>query len=180
MKAFSMRSHCVTVLLLCVSVAIVAASAKIEDTPARKLRVAVVDARIAATDKAKATRELAATLGSALEDECGGRIDVRAEPVSAANARARLEDGGCDAVLLVGLTGPLAMRRIEAVTLLGALDDARQQPVFFIVRDGDANLQATLAEAFSRLLTRPEFREAASQPVASLRGAPRNLAAIGR
>jgi len=159
MKACNFRSTVVTVLMLCTGVAIMAASAlTVEVKASRGLRLYVVDSRRPSAARDTMHRVFAASLGAAVSLRCGGPVEVRVKAVKPGEAKMNLGTGDCDAVLVLGDDRPVALRRLDAITLGAMLDpDAGVRPVYLIVGNGDPALRELLAAAFSSVLADRQF-----------------------
>lgn len=173
----------VTILLLGASVAIMAAAAttRVQVAANRTLTIAIVDGQRAAAARDQIYARLATTLRAALNQTAGPEVQVRSVVVSAREAKQKLDGGDFDAALVIGGDRPLALRRLNQVTLAGSLPgSAGAQSVYLIVADGDPVLTQQLRAAFSRLLVRDRFygREAPLSPLPNLRSAGAKLATL--
>ncbi len=181
MNARGFRSMSVTVLLLGASVAIMAASAatRVQVNSNRDVTIAIVDSQANSTRNPIYAR-LAATLRAAL-NEGGTDIHVRSVVVSAREAKQKLDGGILDAALVLGADRPLALRRLNLVTLAGSLaDSAGLQSVYLIIADGDPLLNQRLKDAFVKLLARDRLYDTDQPraPLPNIRSAGAKLATL--
>lgn len=171
------RSTTVTFLLLGASVAILAASAtRIQVSAHRELTVAYVDSRQSTPEHQQFRDQILAGFESAIGATCGSDVHVHSIVVKPRDAKAKLNGGEYDAALYVGSDRPLALRRMELVTIAGSLPaDRGAQPICLIIGKGDPSLAQQLRAAFSRLLTEPT--PSVATPIAVISGAGTNFAA---
>ncbi len=151
------RSLPVTLLLLSVAGAVIATSAwTMEVKAGRGLRLVVVDAQKPSPARDAVHHALVASLASAATKRAGSTIEITARDVVATDARSRLNDGVCDAVLVLAEDRPAVLRRIDALTLCGELDpEAGTRPAYLIVGKDDAAMRDLLAAAFANVLADP-------------------------
>jgi hypothetical protein len=149
------RSMSVTLLLLSVAGMVVATSAwTMEVKAGRGLRLVVVDAQKASPARDAMHHAFVASLASAASKRAGSPIEISVRAVVATDARSRLNDGVCDAVLVLGEDRPAALRRLDALTLCGELDpESGTRPAYLIVGKDDASMRDLLAAAFANVLT---------------------------
>jgi hypothetical protein len=154
MNARGFRSMSVTLLLLGASVAIMAASVTgLQVTARRELTIAIVDGKGIASDIATINASVAGALHSALNVACGGDMAIRSVVVSARDAKLKLNGGIYDAALIIGNDRPFSLRRLDLITLAGAMPGSSgMQPVYLVMGNGDPILTQRLREAFARLL----------------------------
>ena len=156
MNARGFRSMSVTLLLLGASVAIMAASSQLQVTAGRKLTIAIVDSQRTTPERAQYRVAVAALLKEVVADACGQEVGFRPMFVSGREAKQKLNGGNFDAALVIGDDRPLALRRLNLVTLAGMMPTTSgSQPVSFILGDGDSTLNQRLRAAFARLLADP-------------------------
>lgn len=185
MNARGFRSMTVTLLLLGASVAIMAASAtsRFQVTAHRMLTIAIVDSQRVTPARDQIYTRLAATLRAALNQTTGTEVHLRSVVVSAREAKQQLDGGNLDAALVIGVDRPLALRRLNFVTLAGALPGtAGAQSVYLIIADGDPLLNERLKTAFSHLLAKDRFydRDVPQMLLPNLRSSGAKLATIDR
>ena len=153
MKASRVRSTVFTLVLLSASVAIMAASARVQVDTNRDVRLAVIDARTPAADREALHRTLAAKMSFTMSQRSGDAVRVRPVEVKPRDARSQLEAGGCDAVLVLDDDRPAVLRRGNAIALCGALDpETGRQQVYLILGVTDPALRDLLVGAFSALV----------------------------
>lgn len=148
------RSMSVTLLLLSLAGVVLVTSAwAIEVKSGRGLRLVVVDAQKITPAREAGHRAFVASLSAAVGKRAGSPIEISVRAVVATDARSRLNDGMCDAVLILAEDRPAVLRRIDALTLCGELDpDAGTRPAYLIVGKDDAAMRDLLASAFANLL----------------------------
>ncbi len=157
MTTLHIRSQSVTLLLLLIAGLVIAGSAwTMEVKAGRGLRLVIVDSRKPSPTRDALHRACVATLSEAATKRAGSPIEISAHDVVATDARSRLNDGACDAVLILGDDRPVVLRRIDALTLCGELDpEAGARPAFLIVGKDDAAMRDLLSVAFANLLADP-------------------------
>jgi hypothetical protein len=148
------RSASVTMLLLSIAGMVLATSAwTMEVKAGRGLRLVVVDAQKFSPARDAVHRAFVANLASAATKRAGSPIEISVRAVVATDARSRLTDGMCDAVLVLGEDRPAVLRRLDALTLCGELDpEAGTRPAYLIVGKDDAAMRDLLASAFANVL----------------------------
>ena len=148
------RSMSVTLLLIAVAGVVVATSAwTMEVKAGRGLRLVVVDTQKASPAREALHRAFVASLSSAASKRAGSPIEISVRVVVATDARSRLNDGVCDAVLVLAEDRPAVLRRMDALTLCGELDpETGTRPAYLIVGKDDASMRDLLASAFANLL----------------------------
>lgn len=165
MNARGFRSLSVTLLMLGASFAIVAASAttRVQVSANRDLVIAIVDAQRDNPERETLRNQIAHSLETLVTETCGADVHVRSTLVKARDAKLKLNGGNFDAALVIGSDRPLALRRLDLVTLAGNLPvSTGLQSVYFIMADGDPALNQRLREAFGRLVAEHRLPDAAS------------------
>jgi hypothetical protein len=151
------RSHSVTLLLLIVAGIVIAGSAwTMEVKAGRGLRLVIVDTRKPSPARDALHHACVTSLSDAATKRAGSPIEISAHDVIATDARSRLNDGACDAVLILGDDRPPVLRRIDALTLCGELDsEPGARPAYLIVGKDDASMRDLLSAAFANILADP-------------------------
>ncbi len=155
MNARGFRSMTVTMLLLAMSVVIMAAASasRIQAMANRHLTIAIVDTQRTSVARNEFRAEIANLLKNVVAEICGSDVMVRPVFVGGRDAKLKLNGGDYDAALVIGEDRPLALRRMDLVTLAGAMPAPNGlQPVSLILGKNDAAINEQLRVAFSRLL----------------------------
>ncbi|MEO5961261.1 MAG: hypothetical protein ABIR80_19300, partial [Opitutaceae bacterium] len=103
-------------LLLCTG-GVAASDPQVRVAASRELRVAVIDGSKRSEARDAMHQSFATALGASLTQQCGGPVGVRATSVGADHAAFNLNAGVYDAVFVVGVTLPNALRKLDVVTV---------------------------------------------------------------
>ena len=171
MNARGFRSMSVTMLLLCASVVIMAASAsRFTVNASRELKIAIVDVRRTTPERNQFRANVAATLQTMFAED----VLVRPVYVGARDAKLKLNGGDYDAALVIGEDRPGPLQRLDLVTLAGVMQSQYGAlPVSLILTDRDPIVAQRLRSAFDRLVTEHAI------PVVAVPAADTMFGAIG-
>lgn len=131
---------------------------------ARLFRVAVVDTGFRASWRDELNRQFCERFQRAVECRAGASFVVRTEAVTARTAATRLNDGACDAVMILGGERPRVFWRMEMPAVAVSMGAVRNfESAYLIVARGDDKLRQSLGEALVVAIVTPASARSVGQ-----------------